>query len=257
MIRALPLLVVSTLCIVPQIGIAATELIPFVGCRIYSGFEGEISAPKSHKLSYPVGSREARSLSFYGIRAADAEKDNVPQIGLLAPRGWHCFYSYGTGGSKLTVAEEDMVAHFDRPISYLSNRTNAPAITITSWSGETSGRVNVARYLSRFFPSLDPAFVQGVIERGISAHEREDFDRGPFKDDTLHYRNDHIVEFITPPNKKGLGTEGMAPSSEKIFGVAGLTKGNDFVIISVRIPKDLFFLKRAILSSAEKFSGLN
>jgi hypothetical protein len=68
------------------------------------------------------------------------------------------------------------------------------------------------------FPVFE-SFVQNVIAEGIEP--ASDFPRGPYPSDKLKYRGTRVVEFETPPNTKGLGTESRLQStSSPIRGVA-------------------------------------
>lgn len=78
-----------------------------------------------------------------------------------------------------------------------------PVIEVTTISGQTSGRFDVARIIARYFPArMD--FVHSVIAEGIEPASQ--FPSGPCPKDTLTHRNDRIVEYRTPPHTEGLGT---------------------------------------------------
>src|SRR5438477_11337899 len=77
-----------------------SERVAFVGCRS-DGQQGPQSAPKAG-VAPRTSSDVAPKLAYY--KAKDS-------IGVLAPRGWHCFGLYGSNGTILIVAPE---AHSSR-----------------------------------------------------------------------------------------------------------------------------------------------
>ena len=78
------------------------------------------------------------------------------------------------------------------------------AIEIAVSSGGTSGRFEVAKVIARVFPAYKQ-FAQNVIAEGIEP--ASDFPSGPYSNDKLTYRAKNIVEFETPANTAGLGTD--------------------------------------------------
>src|SRR5579864_8884623 len=67
----------------------ALAWVPAVGCS-GDGQMGPLAAEKDDNLRFDLGTEDARELAYY----------KAPQttLGVLAPRGWHCFYLYGSGG---------------------------------------------------------------------------------------------------------------------------------------------------------------
>ncbi len=98
-----------------------------------------------------------------------------------------------------------------------------PAVEVADWSGDTSGRFEVARLIARVFPG-EKAFVQGVVGEGVEAPS--EFPHGPYPTDKLIRKGDRIVEYQTPPRSEGLGTMGeLRANSRPISGVAILHGG--------------------------------
>jgi hypothetical protein len=130
---------------------------------------------------------------------------------------------------------------------------NSPFIMVTQLSGETSGRFQVARVIARVFPT-QKAFADGVIKEGIEP--ASDFPFGPYPTDTLKYHGDVTVEFQTPANTKGLGTEfGLQPNDQPISGVAAIKwDGEDIylVCLTVRLMPDTRDLTTQIIQQFER-----
>src|SRR5512142_3026155 len=68
-----------------------TVRVPFEGCKS-DGQVGPLDAPSGGTVAVLATRDEAAKLSYY-----KAENG----IGVLAPRDWHCFGTYGSGGDQL------------------------------------------------------------------------------------------------------------------------------------------------------------
>ena len=75
---------------------SAAVTVPFVGCAS-DGQAGPQAAPSGQSLAVAIPAGLAQRLAYY--KAEDG-------IGVLAPRGWHCFSTYGSGGSNLFVSPD-------------------------------------------------------------------------------------------------------------------------------------------------------
>jgi hypothetical protein len=219
---------------------AATIPIPFVGCAA----DGQTSAlePPSIGGTPKFDTATAEQLAYY------ASED----LGVLAPRDWHCFELYGSDGAILIVTPE---RHGADDLFDAKTKLRGPAVVLSQWSGGTSGRFAVARAAARLFPIARP-FVQQVIDEGIVA--KEEFVFEPYPDDTLTRRSDTEVEFVTPGDRDGLGTDGrIAKNDQPISGVAILlTDGDtDLVKLEARLPAELRALAPAIITSIEANLG--
>src|SRR5580692_3776159 len=73
-----------------QVRIAASNLqsIPFVGCKA-DGQVGPLKAPKETTKMISLPSELAHELAYYKAEGG---------VGVLAPRGWYCFETYGSSG---------------------------------------------------------------------------------------------------------------------------------------------------------------
>jgi hypothetical protein len=124
-------------------------------------------------------------------------------------------------------------------------------VQISFESGDTSGRFGVAKTIARVFPA-HKAFVEEVIAEGIEP--ASSFPFGPYPADTLTYRTENVVEFVTPPRAEGLGTASRLQKNDNpIIGVA-ILKGEEpnLVRVWVRLPVETNDLARIIIQEAEK-----
>src|SRR4051812_21895811 len=180
----------------------AVVTVPFVGCRS-DGQIGELKPPAGEPKAVRVTAALAARLAYY-------RAENGP--GVLAPRGWECFGTYGSSGASLFVAPPTL--HF--PVQEIAG----PAIQASVSNGDTSGRFEVASIVARVFPS-ERDFVRDMINEGFGA--AKDFPFGPYPNDKLTYRSTLVVEYETPAGSQGLGTrsllqKGAGPiSGEAIF----------------------------------------
>jgi len=192
-----------------------------------------LPAPKGAEKVVQIDASAAQRLAYY--EAAD--------YGVLAPRGWYCFGTYGSNASNLYVAPEPIKG--DDLFSTTWGGFTGPAIQASEISGETSGRLEVARVIARVFPA-QKAFVQSQIEEGIPA---SNFPFGPYPKDKLIFQSDRIVEYQTPPHSEGLGTlNSLQANNYPINGVA-ILKGQapDLLHLRVRLPAGLNDLTSQII----------
>jgi hypothetical protein len=219
-------------------GAKASENVPFVGCPS-DGQLGPIAAPKGAPKAVTVDAATASQLAYY--QAKDS-------FGVLAPRGWKCFFVYGSSGASLAVAPS---GNLQDTASGLSG----PAVVESVSSGGTSGRFDVAKYSARLFPKLEQAFIASVIAEGIEP--KKDFPFGPYPADKTSYKNARLLEFETPANKDGLGTsDRLRKDSTPIQGTAKLEESvppgsPDFYLLTVRLPANQAHLSSAIVEEAE------
>ena len=68
--------------------------VPFVGCASFGQVEA-LPAPKGADKTVKIAAKDAAALAYY--LSADG-------IGLLAPRGWYCVGTSGSGGSALYLS---------------------------------------------------------------------------------------------------------------------------------------------------------
>jgi hypothetical protein len=219
---------------------AQTSTVPFIGC-LSDGQVGPLAAPAGQARQLPIPPGTAARLAWY--KAADAP-------GVLAPRGWHCFSTYGSSRATLYVSPEPLTAKLVLPGNGW-NGFSGPAIEISSSYGDTSGRFPVAETIARVFPAHRD-FVQKVIAEGIEP--ASSFPFGPYPTDKLTYKSNEIVEYITPANTDGLGTNSeLKKSGYPISGVAILAgEEPNLVLLIARLPPATSDLTPAIIQQVER-----
>ena len=215
----------------------ASQLL-FVGCRS-DGQVGPLASPKEAAKIVGLAAGVADQLAYY-----KAENG----FGILAPRGWYCFSTYGSNGSSLFVSpgpinDKELVTSGWKGFS-------GPAIQVSVSAGDTSGRFTVAKTIARVFPDR-MEFVREVISEGIEP--ASSFPTTPYATDTLRRRGKDIVEFETPANTKGLGSQSrLAINSGPIQGVVILFgEEPNLVQLSIRLPNRYQSLGQTIIQRLE------
>jgi hypothetical protein len=213
--------------------------LPFVGCKA-DGQVGPQPAPHKPPLHLHLDPTAAKRLAYY---------EGFDGLGVLAPRGWYCFETYGSNGSTLYVSPTSL----DPKQFFDSNRKGftGPIIQLSSMIGDTSGRFAVAGIIARVFPAHRD-FVNNVIAEGL--RPASDFPFGPYPDDRLTYKSKELVEYVTPPNRQGLGTSSwLLPTDQPIVGLATLT-GEELSLtqLCLRLPPGMDELAPIILRTTEQ-----
>jgi hypothetical protein len=212
--------------------------VPFVGCKS-DGQVGPLKAPQGRSKLVSITAEAAHRLAYY--QASDG-------LGVLGPRSWYCFGTYGSNGSTLYIAPQPINAAglFTDNWSGFSG----PAIEFATSIGDTSGRFSVARMIARIFPD-HRGFVRNVIEEGIEP--ASSFPFGPYTKDKLVYRNKEIVEYQTPAETDGVGTQSyLRKNAYPISGVAILCGEElDLLFLSARLPADSVDLMPIIIHQVE------
>lgn len=212
--------------------------VPFVGCAS-DGQVGPLKAPAGRTETVAISPGVAARLAYYKAKNG---------FGILGPRGWHCFSTYGSSGSTLYVSPQpiDGAKLFSRDWKGFSGEVIQVSVAI----GDTSGRFEVARTIARVFPD-QRAFVQDVIAEGIEP--AGSFSFGPYPEDRLTYRSKNVVEFETPPGMAGLGTDSrLQRNSSSILGVAMLFgDAPNLLQAEIRITHEGGDLVRPILAHLE------
>jgi hypothetical protein len=245
------ILAILAICVHPLLTVHATmtapnmraplSRVPFVGCKS-DGQLGPLDAPTGKSKLVPITAELAQQLAYY-----QSEQGG----GVLAPRGWYCFETYGSDGGNLYVTPQpvDTKAFFSDAWSGFSG----PALQLSISYGGTSGRFEVAHIIARAFPA-HRAFVRSVIKEGIDSSSS--FASGPYPQDKLIYKNKEIVEYQTPPNAEGLGTNShLHKNGSPISGVAilaGVSSEPSLWLLSTRLPSSLVGLSTAIIQQVER-----
>jgi hypothetical protein len=213
--------------------------VPFVGCNS-DGQQGPQATPKGTAKLVQMDARAAKRLAYY-------QAENPPSV--LAPRGWYCFGTYGSSGSNLFVAPQPIKS--DDLFSTTWSGFTGPAIQASESIGDTSGRFEVARVITRVFPA-QKAFVVGVIKEGIEP--ASDFPFGPCPKDKLIFQSRWIVEYQTPPHSEGLGTMSRLRANDYPINGAAILQGQtpDLLFLGVRLPPDMNDLASPIVQQVER-----
>lgn len=198
--------------------------VPFVGCAS-DGQAGPQAAPTGPGKAVAISAAAVRRLAWYKAQYGP---------GVLAPRGWHCFSIYGSNGSNLFVSPDAIDSKTLLSINWKGFAGQVVEISVSS--GGTSGRFEVAKVIARVFPAYKQ-FAQNVIAEGLEP--AGDFPSGPYPNDKLTDRGKNIVEFETPANTQGLGTDSrLLPNAGLIDGVAMITgTDTDLIQLSARVPE--------------------
>ena len=217
--------------------------VPLIGCA-NDGQTGPQSPPSAPTKTVQLSPDLTPKLAYY-IAASGP--------GVLAPRGWYCAGMYSSNGGSLVVSPQP-VAPTD-----LLNKTwggaAGDAIEIRTATGDTSGRFEVAQVIMRVFPGHQ-AFAQSVISEGVEPANA--FPSGTYPGDRLTNINNQVVEFQTPANSVGLGTDTnansqMKPGTDPVLGVAMLTGATpDLLVLAVRLPNELQALAPAIVQEIQQ-----
>jgi hypothetical protein len=216
---------------------SAMNHVPFVGCA---------SDGQAGPLAAPTGPSKAVAVSAASPRLAWYKAQYGP--GVLAPRGWHCFSTYGSDGANLFVSPDPIDSKTLLSVDWKG--FTGPAIEISDFSGGTSGRFEVAKVIVRVFPAYKQ-FAQNVIAEGVEP--ASDFPSGPYATDKLADHGNNIVEFETPADTAGLGTNSrLLPNASPIYGVAIISgTDTDLTQVSVRVPATYSDLIPLIVKQAE------
>jgi hypothetical protein len=219
----------------------ASVSVPFVGCKS-DGQVGPQDAPTGEPKIITISPQLAQKVAYYKASYGS---------GVLAPRGWYCFGTYGSNGSNLYVTPTPLnSAHL---FSNSWKGISSYGIQLSESNGDTSGRFEVAEIIARVFPA-HLAFVRRVIAEGVKPSTS--FPWGPYPTDRLTYKSKEAVEYVTPPNTEGLGTKSfLVKNANPIAGVALLT-GEELNLthFSSRLSPEMSDLLSVIIRQVEQDS---
>jgi hypothetical protein len=198
-----------------------------------------VKAPAGTSKLVPISADLANHLAYY---------KSGQGFGVLAPRGWSCFGVYGSNGYALYVSPERVTTTNLFSITWTG--FTGPAIELVGENGDTSGRFGVARVIARVFPA-HKSFVEGVIAEGIAP--ADSFPFGPYPGDKLTYRSKQMVEYETPANTAGLGTNSRLKKNTYPISGAAILMGDapDLMFLAVRLSPDLTDLASPIIQQLE------
>jgi hypothetical protein len=217
--------------------VAATT-IPFVGC-IETGptvDDGSWTAPVGKPLVTNLPTAVADHLALYASNWS----------AVLAPRGWACRSTVtDLRGVAMIVAPEVATAG---PMEILSG----PAII--AWNDQSDAIV--AAYAGRYFP--EHLLPLGATQAAAAPQATSSPGLVPrYTTDTIRYRGDLVLEYLTPAHHAGLGTRTSLPGgslpdlpSYGMLALSNLPRGEGGIVnITVRLPPALAFLHEAIIKS--------
>lgn len=214
--------------------------VPFVGCP-GDGQVGPMPAPRSGTTPR-VASAAAARLAFY----------SSGELGVLAPRGWHCLALIGSNGTTLLVT----------PASYSFARImddrgiSGPAVQLSVSLAGTSGRFEVVELIGRAFPAYRP-----WARRMVNFMHVGEVPAGPYQADRLVRRSATEVAFTTPGGRHGLGTQNrFAPGADPVRGLIILTPESahddgEALKLDVRLPGRLADLAPVIVEAVHRERG--
>lgn len=212
--------------------------VTFVGCNS-DGQAGPSEAPKGNSVFVSTSREAAEQLAYY---------KSAMGLGVLAPRGWHCFCVYGSSGAALYVTAQPIGVGY-----FFANPRLAitgPVIQLSRTYGDGSGSTTVAEVIARAFPDRR-AFVRRVTE--MFDMPANSFPAGPYPTDQLTRRSKNVVEYETPAHAEGLGTgPRITKNDNPIQGVAILIGAvPNLLHARIRLPAHSTGLAPAIMSQVE------
>jgi hypothetical protein len=215
--------------------------VPLVGCKS-DGQTGPLEAPESGTISVSISRKSAQTLAYY--KAASG-------VGVLAPRGWYCFGTYGSAIDTLSVSAEPINAsgRFSG-----TKDLNGSAVQLRYISGDGSGSISVAEIIARVFPAYRSLAVH--VMNGFDVPDRDRI-FGPYPNDILTYKSAKVVEFTTPARVDGLGTLLLSKNNSAISGVVILVgQAQDLMHLSLRLPAAMAQYSSSIIKQLE-FDAVN
>jgi hypothetical protein len=208
--------------------------VPFMTCP-EEGQKGPTKLQGGQLLPNALDPSVAAQIVYYGAA-------HTP--GVFAPKGWHCLAWTGSSGSILLVTPQRIA-----PPYYPLPVITGPAVMIQFSEGTSSGRFHVAITASRLFSVVGSEFIAGVRQEHLISDAS--FDAKPYPDDQLRYLSDRLVEYTTPANRAGLGTESMLEMSNmpvKGLSILNLeTEATSLTEVRIRLPAGLNSVAEAIV----------
>ncbi len=214
--------------------------VPFVGCPSLSQFES-FDAPKDERKSVAISRKAGQTLVYYGC-ALD--------LGVLAPKGWHCLGVNGSGGSFLWVSSQpiDVRKHFAPDYGGF----DGPVIELSDRHSDQNGDIfDKAQIVARAFPAY-----KDLVRRWMDGFDfpPSEYPFGPYPSDHMTYKSKTVVEYRAPARMEGLGTHSsLKRSGNPVEGVSILSgEPPDLILLSVRLPEELRGLTPVIIRQVER-----
>jgi hypothetical protein len=221
---------------------AAGVTVPFVGCPTDS-LTAPLPAPNGNPLPVSLDAKTAARLAFY-----KSQKDQ----GIIGPRGWHCqSFMAPSGWVTIVLPETPSPSTMLRYPKF--HPVEGPAIQITHFDSASSGRIEIAKLIARYFPQR--AFFAKFVIATMAAPAGA-FSSAPFKADKLITRKTDFVEYLTPAGREGQGTAyRLVPGDLPIrsfAAVVGPEEEPQGFVMGLRLPEDKDDLGPVILSWTER-----
>ena len=207
--------------------------VPFVGCPSggMTGLQPAPAAGKPRWLKKSIG----RRLAYY----------SPGDIGVVAPRGWHCAAVYGSSGEAIIVVPDRKAAEAFRRLR--QDLITGPFVWAGVSEGGTSGRGPVMEAIARYFPSHRD-FIRKVRQMDLFYVR---LPNGPYPSDVIKQETSEFVRFTTPAWRNGEAVGSMikpnAMSVEGFRELVGPRTEPDLRGVDVRLPATLSRLALAIL----------
>jgi hypothetical protein len=215
----------------------ASGAIPFIGCPNILG-EKPTGKPITLDLPENLTSQLALYVGAY--------------MEVLAPRGWTCSANYGNVNGSLWV--------------YPPSSNPATGPVVAEWyvvTGFGGGRENGPIYGGRYFPKIySDKFVNNALQEENATFgtklTKEQFLAPKYADDKIIYLSNSALEYWTPPDRAGLGSDvvnaaTLTPRTISTLPTAGFLKmapaNSDGVMVQMaaRVPAELARLQPSIL----------
>ena len=186
-------------------------------------------------MPVPVDGRMAQQIAYYR---------SLRSPGVYAPRGWQCRGWDGSNGTILVVTPRRLEPPFF-PLPPIT----APAVMIQTSDAGSSGRFHVAIVAAQLFALIADEFIATIRQEHVISDAS--LQAQPDPDDQIQYISDRLVQFTTPANRTGLGTDGLFEVSE--WPVRGLiilnleNEVNSLTEVRVRLPPALNAAAAAIV----------
>ena len=209
--------------------------IPSIGCKTFQGFSDRWSKETIEKKSVHVARQFAPNLSYYWSGGGNEA---------FAPRNWTCRSWAGVGSVMIVVPRGTHV-----PNDNELHMTAGPAVETESASGETSGRDMVAKYGSWYVPRVAKSYIRGIVKFDTEEPTSAQVGPNPYPRDEVTHLTPMLVRVVTPPNRRGFGTEGMlSVGDDEIVSFVKLVLRPEpgMVIIRIRLPRSMHSLGRVL-----------
>lgn len=214
---------------------ADATMIPSIGCKTFLGFSDRWSKETIGKKSVHIARSLAARLSEY-VSGGGNEA--------FAPRHWTCRSWAGVGSVMIIVPRDTHL-----PNESALHMTAGPAITAETASGETSGRDMVAQYASWYFSHVAKGYIHSVVKFDRDEPYPAQVGPNPYPHDTVTDLTPMLVQVVTPPNRRGFGTDGLlAVGNDEIVSLVKLILKPEpgMVVIRMRLPRSMHFLERVL-----------